>query len=218
MDYGAGPMLATIDMYDQRGWLHFGGGRDLTDATQVVKIIHNGNKLAFLGCNKVGPPHDWATETSPGAAPCDYEQMKASIAGLRSQGYLPVVTQQYNEYYLPYPTDNERQDFQALAEAGALIVSGSQGHYPATMEFDGGSFIHYGLGNLFFDQMRFQLSDGSFTDNTRKGFIDRHIFYNGRYVSTEILTYIIEDYAQPRPMTETERLQFLEMIFSNAEK
>ncbi len=218
MDYGAGPMLATIDMYDQRGWLHFGGGRDLADATQVVKITHNGNLFAFLGCNKVGPPHDWAAETSPGAAPCDYEQMKVTIAELRSQGYLPVVTQQYNEYYLPYPTDNERQDFQALAEAGALVVSGSQGHYPAVMEFDGGSFIHYGLGNLFFDQMRYQLSDGTFTDNTSKGFIDRHIFYNNRYVSTEILTYIIEDFAQPRPMTEAERLQFLEMIFSNAEK
>jgi len=107
-------MLATIDMYDQRGWLHFGGGRDLADATQVVKITHNGNQFAFLGCNKVGPPHDWATETSPGAAPCDYKQMKTTIAELRSQGFLPVVTQQYNEYYLPYPTDNERQDFQAL--------------------------------------------------------------------------------------------------------
>jgi poly-gamma-glutamate synthesis protein (capsule biosynthesis protein) len=47
-------------------------------------------------------------------------------------------------------------------------------------------------------------------------FIDRHVFYNGKYINTELLTYINEDYAQPRPMTEQERTQFLEKIFKVA--
>ena len=78
------------------------------------------------------------------------------------------------------------------------------------MEFYQNTFIHYGLGNLFFDQM----------DNpvvgTRREFIDRHVFYNGKYLGTELLTALLEDYAKPRPMTAEERQSFLEDIFSAA--
>lgn len=216
LDYGTGPLLTTLDMYDERGWLHFGGGRNLTDARQAVKVTDHGNKLAFLGCNPVGPASDWATDTNPGSASCDYGQMQTAIAVLRSQGYLPIVTFQYNEYYQPSPTDYEQRDFRSMAEAGAIIVSGSQAHVPAAMEFYGGSFIHYGLGNLFFDQMSYRLPNGTVIFDTRNVFVDRHIFYDGRYLGTELLTYIIEDYAQPRAMTDTERTNFLQTIFSAA--
>ena len=81
------------------------------------------------------------------------------------------------------------------------------------MEFSGGSFIHYGLGNLFFDQMSHLMPDGSLIYDTRNVFIDRHVFYGGRYISTELLTYIIEDYSRPRLMTGTERQEFLRKIF-----
>ena len=103
-----------------------------------------------------------------------------------------------------------------MAEAGAVIVSGSQSHVPAAMEITGGTFIHYGLGNLFFDQMSYRLDDGSLTYTTRDVFVDRHIFYDGKYLGTELLTFIIEDYARPRPMTDQERSQFLKMIFAAA--
>jgi len=101
-----------------------------------------------------------------------------------------------------------------MADAGAIIVSGSQAHMPAAMEFYEGSFIHYGLGNLFFDQMSHRLDNGKIINDTRNVFVDRHIFYDGRYIGTELLTYIIEDYARPRVMTDTERANFLQEIFS----
>jgi len=63
------------------------------------------------------------------------------------------------------------------------------------------------LGNLFFDQ--FDVSAG-----TRQGFIDRHIFYDGRHISTELLTIMFVDYARPRPMTPDERSALLEAVFS----
>ena len=76
-----------------------------------------------------------------------------------------------------------------------------------SMEIYNSSFIHYGLGNLFFDQM----------DNlmNRKGFIDRHIFYDGKHINTELLTIMIEDYAQPRPMNDYERNELLSDAFVN---
>jgi poly-gamma-glutamate synthesis protein (capsule biosynthesis protein) len=49
---------------------------------------------------------------------------------------------------------------------------------------------------------------------TRQEFLDRHVFYDGRHISTELLTAMLEDYAQPRPMTPEERRALLEEIFN----
>ena len=216
LDYGPTNLLNTLDMYDQLGWKHFGGGRNLQDALQPALVVDHGNRLAFLGCNIAGPAYDWATDTSPGSAPCNLDDLAAEISRLRADGYLPIMTFQYHEYYQANPTPEEQADFRKMADAGALIVSGSQAHMPAAMELDNGAFIHYGLGNLFFDQMSIMLPNGSLIYDTRNVFIDRHIFYNGRYLGTELLTYVIEDYARPRLMTDAERVKFLQHIFSVA--
>jgi poly-gamma-glutamate synthesis protein (capsule biosynthesis protein) len=207
-DHGSEATLYTLELYKQRGWQYYGGGADLQDATKAITLAHNGNKLAFIGCNPAGPPGAWATDSRPGAAPCDYGWMHMEITRLRSEGYLPIITFQYFEYYTPIPTDQQITTFRGMAEAGALIVSGSQAHLPQAMELYAGAFIHYGLGNLFFDQMDTPVT------GTRREFIDRHVFYNDKYISTELLTAMLEDYARPRPMTETEREQFLQDIFS----
>ena len=95
------------------------------------------------------------------------------------------------------------------AAAGAAIVSGSQAHYPNPFDFYEGRFIHYGLGNLFFDQM-----DAFIAPGIQREFIDRHIFYDGRHISTEILTAHLEDFSRPRPMTDEERSAFLSEAFT----
>jgi poly-gamma-glutamate synthesis protein (capsule biosynthesis protein) len=213
LDYGPADLLNTLEMYNQRGWIYYGGGKDLVDAQKFITIDDHGNKLAFLGCNPAGPPSDWAAASSPGSAPCDYAAMESNIALLRSAGYLPIVTLQYHEYTTPTPTDYEQGDFRNLAAAGAVVVSGSQAHIPQTMEFYDGSFIHYGLGNLFFDQMSFLLPNGNRSSDSRNEFVDRYVFYSGKLISVELLTFRLEDYSQPRPMTPAERGQFLMKIF-----
>jgi poly-gamma-glutamate synthesis protein (capsule biosynthesis protein) len=74
------------------------------------------------------------------------------------------------------------------------------------MEFENGALIHYGLGNLFFDQYDVSLA-------CRQAFIDRHVFYNGRYISTELLPILFVDYARPRPMDPDEREDLLQSVF-----
>jgi poly-gamma-glutamate synthesis protein (capsule biosynthesis protein) len=97
-------------------------------------------------------------------------------------------------------------DFHKMVDAGAVIVSGSQSHVPMSMEIYHDSFVHYGLGNLFFDQMD--------SINNRREFLDRHIFYDGRLIGTELLTAKLENYAQPRPMTISERVSLLQDAFN----
>lgn len=204
-DYGEESLLMSLELYRQNDWGTFGGGTNLEEAFQPLLIEHNGNKLAFLGCNSVGPYSVLAKDTSAGAAPCDYERLHPELRRLRSEGYLPIFTFQWNEYYQAKPTTKQKEDFRDTIDAGAVIVSGSQAHQPQAMEFYEGGFIHYGLGNLFFDQM--------WAIQVRQEFLDRHVFYNGKHISTELLTAFLEDFAQPRPMTEEERRFFLQEIF-----
>lgn len=206
MDFGQEAFLYSLKQYRQRGWLTFGGGGDLEDALQAALVEHNGNRLAFLGCNAAGPSGAWATLTSPGAAPCNTDRLLPEVERLRAEGYQLIFTFQWAEGSIILPA--QMAAFRDMIDAGAVIVSGSQAHLPLGMEFYGDGFIHYGLGNLFFDQMQ--------SLELRQELIDRHVFYNGRYINTELLTAILEDYSQPRPMTPEERADFLSDIFTDS--
>lgn len=62
--------------------------------------------------------------------------------------------------------------------------------------------------------MSYTSPDGTFTTRTRWEFLDRHVFYDGRYLGTELLTAMLEEYSAPRPMTPAERYVFLDEYFS----
>ncbi len=208
-DYGPEAMLLTLKMYGENGMAHYGGGANLEDARKPLLLENKGNRFAFIGCNSVDIGRmPTATETRPGAAPCDYDYMTSQIRQLRAQGYIVIASFQYYETYDPKPFDAQIRDFRMMADAGAVIVQGSQAHNPQSFEFRGNSLIHYGLGNLFFDQM------GDASTPTRREFLDRHVFYDGRYISTQVLTAELEDYSRPRPMTPDERAAFLSQYFA----
>jgi hypothetical protein len=205
-DWGAEAMLYTLELYEERGWLTYGGGRNYEQAIQPVFIENHGNRLAFIGCNAKGGAFARASATTPGSAACDLDWMRRQVTQLSQQGYLVIATFQHAEYYSYAIPAALRPDFRAMAEAGAVIVSGSQAHQPHGFEFWAGGFIHYGLGNLFFDQY-------GVSQATQQGVIDRHVFYDGRYLGVELLTYRFEDYARARPMDSSERQSLLTNLF-----
>jgi len=204
LDWGYEPFLDTLDMYDEAGLVYYGGGRNLEEAQEPLVIEHNGNRLVFMGCSPAGPENVFATNTTPGSATCDFDNMQAEIENYLQDGYIPIVTFQHFEAEQFQPHSSQRIDFQAASRMGAKIVSGSQSHFPQTMTFIDGNFIHYGLGNLFFDQM--------YGYNPHE-FIDEHIIYDGKYINTILITAMLEDYSQPRLMNIEERKNFLEDIF-----
>jgi hypothetical protein len=210
-DRGSAGMLETIAIYNNNGIPYFGGGTDLQDSLKPALFEVNGNKLAFIGCNKpdVGR-FPTATDFQPGAAPCDFPYLTQKINQLKAEGYVVISTFQWNESYDAVPSPSQQDDFRLMADSGAAIVSGSQAHYPQAMEFRNGSFIHYGLGNLFFDQMGDQ---DWMPRGIRREFFDRYVIYDGRFISTELITALLEDYSRPRVMTEQERAGFLQEYF-----
>ena len=180
---GVEAMRTTLQIYRDAGIPYYGGGENIQDSMKPVFLERNGNKFMFIGCNmKQNYPH--AGPYEPGAAPCDFNYMTGEIARARAEGILPIVTIQDYEYYSPEIRIGQMDTFHKMADAGAVLVSGSQGHYPQVMEFHNDVFLHYALGNLFYTQMSYTLPDGSVTDKTRREFIDRHVFYDGRYIST----------------------------------
>ncbi|MFC1922981.1 CapA family protein [Chloroflexota bacterium] len=208
-DWGPEAMLYTLDMYEQRDWTYYGGGYDRKDARQARQIEHNGNKIAFIGCNAKGGGYATASESQPGAVACDFDWMQTEIARLTEAGYQVIATFQHFEYYTYTAQPNQVRDSRLLAEAGASIVSGSQAHQPQGLEFYKNAFIHYGLGNLFFDQYHF-CTDYACDD----GFIDLHVFYDGEYIGSELVTIVFEDYARPRLTSQEERSELLQKVFS----
>ena len=205
-DWGPDSLVHSLALYESAGMKTFGGGRNLAEAEQALTLSDHGNQIAFVGCNPQGPPGAWATSQRAGSRPCDEAAFRAQIAELDEQGYVVIATLQYAEFYHYAPTPQQRADFRALAAAGAAAVSGSQGHHAQGFDFWQGSFIHYGLGNLFFDQMQML--------GTRQSFIDLYTIYDGRLISVELFTGLIENYCCPRAMTAVERDQLLQAVFA----
>jgi poly-gamma-glutamate capsule biosynthesis protein CapA/YwtB (metallophosphatase superfamily) len=177
----------------------------LQSAGTPLKFDVKGNRIAFIGCNAVGPDADLATDTSPGSNPCDMSKMKMQITELKSEGYNPIVTFQHMEVCQPDPEPPQRGDFLKAVQAGAVIVSGSQAHCPQIYEFIGNTFVHYGLGNLFFDQM---------DKIERMAFIDQYLFYDNRLLGVNPIGMIRVDEAQPQLMTGEELQNFIDKYYS----
>lgn len=206
-DYGREPLARSLDMYAAAGMQWFGGGRDLADASRALVIDHNGNRIAFVGCNPVGPGGAWAMVDAAGSRPCD-DSLAGQIAQLRAEGHVVIATLQYIEHYRYDPPPDQVAAFSELARAGASAVSGSQAHHAQGFAFENGAFIHYGLGNLFFDQMDMLA--------TRQSFVDTYTIYDGRLLSVELWTGLIENWARPRLMTPEERTDLLRTVFATS--
>jgi hypothetical protein len=211
-DWSADALIYTLNLYDEKGIPYYGGGRDLEDSHRpAILTAPDGTRIAFIGCNDPGPWSAFAGEDLPGAAPCDdWAWITEEIRALKANGEadLVIATVQYWELPSYAPSAEQIADFNLLAEAGADIVSGSQAHQPQGFGYADGAFIHYGVGNLFFDQM-------DYIEN-RQMFADKHVLYEGRHISTVLFTGLMEDWAQPNPMSAEDRAAFLQLIFESS--
>ena len=205
-DFGKDANLWSMQFYKDEGIPTYGGGPNLEESLKPLLIVHNGNRLAFLGANSFGPEFAWAAEDWPGSAPYSLPAMTQAISDARKtlDADLVLVELQWEESYDTLPIQSQIEGFRALSDAGADIVTGVQSHVPQAVEFRNGREILYGLGNLFFDQM--------WSQATREGLIPRQTIYDGRHLSTKLLTTVLEDFAQPRWASEAEREAILQRV------
>ena len=217
-DFGYKGAQRSIEFYRDAGIPIYGSGLNLDEACAPLMWEHNGNTFAFIAALAYWPETAWASADNPGA--CYYydnrDRIAAMVKELADKVDVVAVELQYYETYRPYPTDEQVAEFREVRKWGADIVTGVQSHVPQAMEpygqddAGGPGIIVYGLGNLFFDQM--------WSWETRTELYARHTIYDGRLLNTEILTGVLEDYAQPRWATPEERTEILKRIFEAAPK
>ncbi|MCO6449596.1 MAG: CapA family protein, partial [Caldilineales bacterium] len=207
-DFGREGALESLQFYRDRQIPIYGSGLNEAEACEPLLWEDHGNRFAFIAALAWWPDTAWATETEPGACYFydNHDRILADIARLKKEVDVVAVELQYHETYNPWPIPEQVEEFRALRQAGADIVTGVQSHVPQAWEPDPDGIIVYGLGNLFFDQME--------AWETRTGLIARHTLYDGRLISSEILTTVLEDFAQPRWATSEERTGILESIFA----
>ncbi len=215
-DFGRDGARESLKFYRDRDIPIYGSGLNIEEACAPLRWEHHGNTFAFIAALAWWPESARATAKEPGA--CYFydnqDLITNMIAELSQEVDIVAVELQYYETYEPFPTAEQVTDFRALRAAGADIVTGVQSHVPQAMEpysandAGGASIIVYGLGNLFFDQM--------WSWETRTELFVRHTIYQGRLISTEILTAVLEDYAQPRWAAPKERAEILNRIFTAA--
>lgn len=207
-DFGYDNYVKTLELYEKNGIKHYAGGRNEAEARKPLIIEHNGNTIAFLGANSFGPQSYWATPNKPGSNGYDAAKMKQDITEARRVAELVFVEYQADEVYQYKPDATNVQIFTRTIEDGADVVTGVQNHHPAAVEFqdDGKKEILYGLGNFSFDQM--------YDEEVRQGLIPRHTVYKGKLLQTELLTTMLDYYAQPRWATLPEREKILRAVFT----
>jgi enterochelin esterase-like enzyme len=211
-DYGYDAYNDTLQWYVERGIAPLGGGETLEDAQRPLLIEHHGNRIALLACNWAGPYYAQVNENEgmlggvrPGAAPCERDWLQITLPVLAEENDLVIVSSQHFEFDEFTPRPQIQSDYRELVGWGADVVVGTHSHFPQTFEFAGEGFIHYGLGNLYFDQEFF---------GGVRFFIDQFFIYEGRLLTVDLFTGIIEDQGRPRPMTADERENFLFLILT----
>jgi enterochelin esterase-like enzyme len=203
-DYNRDPYLRTLDFYRQAGMLTVGGGETLAQARQPLLLEAGGTTLGLLACNWNGPQIALATDAAQGAAFCERAWLAEAVPALAQQADVVIVLVQYAEYERLRPIERQVNDFRFLADLGADVVLGSQAHRPQIYELYQGAgghtaLLHYGLGNLFFDQTSLP---------NRQFLMDTLLLLDGRVAGVELLPGIIEEQARPRPMTAAEEARF----------
>lgn len=215
-DFGYEAFADTLDYFEEKGFNLVGGGRNLAEARQPLILERNGSRIGWLACNNIGPYYAFANDDDaalggarPGNAYCRGGWLREALALLAAEVDLVLMTVQYREFEAFQPMQQQRLDYQTYAEWGADIVIGTAEHKPMTFEFyrtrrNETAFIHYGLGNLFFDQLPW---------GNRRFFLDTLYIYDGRLLTVELFPGIIEDRARPQLLKGDDLFNFLHFMF-----
>ena len=217
LDCGADAARESVEWYKENGIKLVGGGSNAEEAAIPLEIDLKGNKVTMLAYNE---STGGATYGSlPGANQYYEEVAREQIAEAKERGDVVIVDIQYyecNAYASEYedPTCDAANSaagdqiglFRDLIDMGADVVVGTSAHQPQTYELYGGGVIYYGLGNLFFDQIKWP--------GTTRSLVLVHHFYKDKLIQTEIVPTVYDGDFQTGLMDEETKKWYLERLQS----
>ena len=202
-NFGQEGFVSTFKILNENKIEYFGAGNNIEEAYNYKILEANGLKFAFLAYG-YGPDYYEAGEDKAGMALLDLEKMKTEVLAAKKNADFVFVLMHSGIEYTEKISDEQKNFAHAAIDFGAEAVLGSHPHVVQKVEKYKDKYIFYSLGNFVFDQM--------WSDDTRNGlavklFLDQKGLSNVQFIPIKI-----DDYSQPRVMTESEANRVLRRL------
>ena len=175
IDWGAEPLLDTIELLRGKGVQTIGGGRNLAEARQPAVIEAKGLRVAMLAYCSVLHEGYAAGPDTPGVAPMratarfepvDYQpgvpprvittpneqdlaNLVADVRAAKQTADAVVLSVHWGVHFVPrIIADYQRTVAQAAFNAGADLILGHHAHVPKAIEVFSGKTCFYSLSNF----------------------------------------------------------------------
>jgi poly-gamma-glutamate synthesis protein (capsule biosynthesis protein) len=200
---GDRPLLDSLANLRAAGIATVGGGRTRSEAHAPAVLAAGGVRFAFLGYDDVARGLG-AGESTPGTAVLDAPSLREDIAVARSRADVVIVLAQWGVEYESLPTERQVELARLAVDAGAALVVGNHPHVVQAVEWRGGAFIAYALGNFVFDQ--------DWSLETQQGMVLEATFHGARLVAVRLLPVRIVDMHRPTWAEQGESASILRRV------
>jgi poly-gamma-glutamate synthesis protein (capsule biosynthesis protein) len=152
MDYGIPGLRDTIDALDAAGLNHAGAGVDLDAAVRTDLQEHGELTVATLSFTDVFVEGFIARSFQGGALQAEPDVFVPLIQNAAAEADLVIAHFHWGEEYDIAPGEDQRENAEIAAAAGADIIVGHHPHVLMPVERIGETLVIYSLGNFVFDQ------------------------------------------------------------------
>lgn len=177
LDHYEKGLFDTMELLDQNGIVHAGGGRNLQEARKLAVIERNGLKIGLLAYTDMaeitfaGDPYlsFAAGPEKSGVVPRKYETIREDVLKARDQVDLLAVSLHWGiEESFKIPPE-QVQFAHDLIDDGVDIILGHHPHQFQGIEIYKGKPILYSMGNFMFDQNEHENMESFIVDMKYKG-------------------------------------------------
>lgn len=150
-DCGDRAFLETLDNLRANDVLPVGAGNNMSEALEPVIIDVQGVRFGIVSLGMV-EPMAFATETTPGIAVLNEENLQTAIAKAKKQADVVIAMPHWGPEDSSDPNEYQLHFAKVAVQAGADLVVGNHTHVVQAIEQIKGIDVFYGLGNFVFDQ------------------------------------------------------------------
>lgn len=208
LDFGQKGLSNTLKLLNENKIQYIGAGENYQEAHQYKILEKNNIKIAFLAYNDsdVILATNEATENRPGTAFMDLDSLKKDLAEAKKSADFIIVSMHSGTEYEENPNSRQIEFARAAIDAGANLVIGHHPHVIQQIEKYKNGYIFHSLGNCIFDQ--------AWSKETTEGIATQIIFAKNEIKNIKILPLIIENYSQPKIISQNDNQETFQKIIN----
>lgn len=194
-DYGETGFTDTLKTLNDAGFATSGAGKNEEEASRFYRTNISGYAVSILSvaASHLDPYNtnrklSAATETKAGIL-WESDKLFDMIREEKKNGSIIIINVHGGTEYTTNPTDEQRQLYRRLCDAGADVVFGSHPHVVQPVEWYGNSLIVWSLGNFMYPGMEdiAGTADGMIV---RAGFVNGRLLYYEKYQTRNVGTTV----------------------------